>query len=49
MGDTKVNPGFISIYRNPYVVLVNPEGDILQINKGLRGDDLETTLEALFR
>ena len=47
--DTKVTQDLYQFTGIPYVVLVNPEGDILQINKGLRGDDLETTLEALFR
>lgn len=49
MGYTKVTQDLYQFTGIPYVVLVNPEGDILQINKGLRGDDLETTLEALFR
>lgn len=32
----------------PYIVLVSPEGKILKINEGLRGDELENTLKNIF-
>ncbi|MFD2724927.1 redoxin domain-containing protein [Hyunsoonleella rubra] len=32
----------------PYIVLVSPEGKILKINDGLRGDALEETLKNIF-
>ncbi|WP_203256184.1 TlpA disulfide reductase family protein [Hyunsoonleella ulvae] len=32
----------------PYIVLVSPEGKILKINKGLRGNALEETLKNIF-